>query len=392
MNDSQIAELDVLIQFATPRQIEYIDAIKKTGSRRKAGQMLGLKSSSVIAESMTSLKRKAALQGYSPDHDMTRTVPDGYTVKGVSTYYNRDGVPSGQWVKSELDKARQQELLQASIAALAGDVSGLSPLVSPPPETSSELMAVYPMGDPHIGLHCWGRETGEDFDLKEAERVTLGAIDRLVSVSPAAQTALLLPLGDIFHADDQTNQTPAHKNQLDIDSRYQKIIEIGIRAFRHAILRLLQKHERVIVRFVKGNHDPHSVMALAYAISAYFDNDPRVTVDLSPREHWFYRFGKNLIGATHGDKCKPETLMGVMAVDRAQDWGETSYRYFYAGHVHHSSVREFPGMTVETFRTLAAADAYAVGRGYRAGRDMRCIVLHKEYGEIERHNCDIAMI
>jgi len=30
--------------------------------------------------------------------------------------------------------------------------------------------------------------------------------------------------------------------------------------------------------------------------------------------------------------------------------------------------------------------------GYRAGRDMRLIVLHKEYGEVERHRCDISML
>lgn len=323
---------------------------------------------------------------------MTRSVPDGYLVKGVSTYYNKDGKPSGQWVKSAIDHDQQYELIKSAITAMASEVSGLAPQIQIPPETKQDLLAVYPIGDPHIGLHCWGKETGDDFDLKEAERLTLGAIDRLVSVAPPAQYAVLIPLGDIFHADDQTNQTPAHKNQLDVDSRYQKIVEIGIRMFRHAILRLMQKHEFVTVRFVKGNHDPHSVMALAYAISAYFDNDQRITVDLTPKEYWFYRFGKNLIGATHGDKCKQDALMGVMAVDRAQDWGETAYRYFYLGHVHHASMKEYPGMTVETFRTLAAADAYAVGRGYRAGRDMRCIVLHKEYGEIERHNCDIAMV
>ena len=385
-------EIDALVQFATPRQLQILEAIKKHGTYQKASIALGLTSSSTIPESVAAVRRKAAKMGYSPDHDMTRTVPDGFKVRGVSTYYNKDGKPAGQWVKSAVDNDRQAEIAKAAIQAMTSEITGMSPLVDPPKQVSQDILAVYPMGDPHIGLHCWGKETGEDFDLKEAERVTMGAIDRLVAVAPGAQHAILLPLGDCFHLDDQTNTTPAHKNQLDVDTRYQKIIEIGIRMFRYAILRLMQKHEFVTVRFVKGNHDPHSVMALAYAISAYFDNDPRVTIDLSPREHWFYRFGKNLIGATHGDKCKPETLMGVMAVDRAKDWGETAYRYYYCGHVHHSSMKEFPGMTVETVRTLAAADAYAVGRGYRAGRDMRCIVLHKEYGEIERHNCDIAMV
>ncbi len=81
-----------------------------------------------------------------------------------------------------------------------------------------------------------------------------------------------------------------------------------------------------------------------------------------------------------------------MACDRAEDWGQTKHRHWLCGHVHHSSVTEFPGVTVETFRTLAAADAYAAGHGYRAGRDMRAIVFHREHGEVERHRCDVGMI
>jgi hypothetical protein len=55
-------------------------------------------------------------------------------------------------------------------------------------------------------------------------------------------------------------------------------------------------------------------------------------------------------------------------------------------------VTELPGVVCEAFRTLAAKDAYAAGHGYRAGRDMRCIVHHKDFGEIERHRCDVAML
>jgi hypothetical protein len=47
---------------------------------------------------------------------------------------------------------------------------------------------------------------------------------------------------------------------------------------------------------------------------------------------------------------------------------------------------------VEAFRTLAARDAWHAGQGYRAGRDMRLLVHHKDFGEVERHRCDIAML
>jgi hypothetical protein len=82
-----------------------------------------------------------------------------------------------------------------------------------------------------------------------------------------------------------------------------------------------------------------------------------------------------------------------MAADRPQDWGLTTERHWYCGHIHHKDHdKEHPGVTIETFRTLAPKDAWHAGQGYRSGRDMHCIVHHREFGELERHRCGIAMI
>lgn len=380
-----------LKRWATEKQKLYIDATNEHGSMRAAARAMGV-NIRVICQAIAAAKRTAEIRGYSPPHDMTRPVPDSYLVRGVSTYYNKDGKAAGQWVKSRLDDQKAEQIVREMVAHLSEDVRGLAPLTPPPQRACKDLLAVYPMGDPHFGMYAWAKETGEAFDLEIAKRLTLGAIDRLLSSAPDAHTAIVLPLGDVFHADDQTNQTPAHKHQLDVDSRFVKVLGVGIEAYRHVILRALQKHKRVIVRFVQGNHDPHSVWALAFTIAAYFANEKRVEVDLSPSKFWFHRFGKVLIGATHGDTVKHEALLGVMASDRAQDWGETKHRYWYTGHVHNTTVKEFPGVVCESFRTLAARDAYAAGHGYRAGRDMVCIVHHREHGEVERHRCDVGML
>jgi hypothetical protein len=380
-----------LREFCTVRQLEILEAIEKHGSERKAAKALSV-SHGTVGNAMVALKRKAALQGYSPDHDMRRTVPDGFKVKGVSTFYDRDGKPAGQWVKSSADAERQAAMMREAIAALSEEVKGLAPVTKAPAYSDADLLAVYPSGDPHWGMLSWAEETGENFDLEIARNLAFGAIDRLIASAPNADTAVFLPLGDVLHMNDQTNVTPGHKHQLDADGRFLKVLRVSIEAYRHAILRCLEKHQRVVVRFLAGNHDPQAVWALAFAISAYFDKEPRVEVDLSPSKHWFFRFGKVLIGATHGDTVKPEALLGVMAADRAEDWGQTKFRYWYTGHVHHQSVREYPGVVCESFRTLAAKDAYAAAYGYRAGRDMRCIVHHKDFGEVERHRCDVAML
>jgi hypothetical protein len=332
------------------------------------------------------------MAGYSPAHGMTHTAPDPFVVKGVSTYYNKEGEVAGQWVKTKLDESKAVEVIKDFITSLVSDSRGLSPLVEAPQSSNADLLAVYPFGDPHFGMYAWAKECGDDFDLPEAERLTLGAVDSLVASAPPAGVALLILLGDVFHANDQTNVTPGHKHQLDVDSRYPKVILSGIKTFRHAILRALEKHPHVKVWIKPGNHDPQAIWALAFTLMAYFENNPRVEIEINPSKFSFYKFGKVLIGSTHGDTVKHGQLPNLMAADIPEDWGATKHRYWYTGHVHHTSVSEFPGVVCESFRTLAAKDAYAAGHGYRAGRDMRVIVHHLEYGEVARHRCDISMI
>lgn len=383
---------DDFIEFATVRELEYIEAIKKHDGQRAAAKVLGVSQSS-ISEALKRLERRATIRNFNPKYQMHRAIPDGLKLKGGSTLYRKGEIePVLEWVKTSVDEERREQIMRETVSALSSSVKGLAPLSKKPSRCLENLLTVYPLGDPHIGLYAWAKESGEDFDLSIAESLTLGAVDRLVEVSPASRRAIILPLGDIFHANDQSNTTPAHKHQLDVDGRFVKVLHVGVKIFRHAIMRCLEKHDEVVVRFVTGNHDPQAAWALAFTIAAYFENDPRVTVDLDPSAHWFYRFGSVLLGATHGDKSRAGQLPGVMACDRAKDWGETLHRYWLCGHIHTSNVTEYPGVSVETFRTLAARDAYAAGHGYRAGRDMRSIVFHKDHGEIERHRCDVGMI
>jgi hypothetical protein len=380
-----------LKDFATESQKRCIDAVNEHRSYRRAAQALGVNYSSV-QQAIAATERKAAMSGYAPSHDMTHDVPSPFVVKGTSTLYDDGGNLRLQWVKTQLDKGKAEEAIRDFIEWLVKDARGLAPAIQPPKDSNGDLLAIYPMGDPHFGMYSWAEETGEDFDTDIAESLTCAAIDRLVSSAPPAKRALILELGDFFHSDNNENRTLNSGNALDTDTRWARVMQIGLRAMIHCIKRACEKHEHVTVRIVKGNHDPHSSFALALALDAYFHGHDRVHIDLSPAAFWFYRFGKVLIGVTHGDTCKMRDLPGIMAHDRAEDWGQTKFRYWYQGHVHHESVEEFPGVLAESFRTLAAKDAWHAGQGYRAGRDMRLIVHHREFGEIERHRCDIAMI
>lgn len=377
--------------WATLRQREYIDAINLHGSATKAAKILGV-DPDTVSDSIRSLKRKAAMAGHGRPTSNDDPIPGPYVLRGRSTLFGKDGKVKLEWVKTKLDETKSREAIEEWINWLVKDAKGLAPPSNSPAHCNADLLTVYPMGDPHFGMYAWKKETGNDFDLDIAERLTYSAIDRLVASAPPSKTGLILELGDFFHSDNNSARTERSGNALDVDTRWARVMQVGLRAMVYVIRKALEKHEDVVVRIVAGNHDPHSSFALALGLDAYFHAETRVKVDLSPAPYWYYKFGKVLIGSTHGDLCKPDRLPAIMATDRSRDWGDTEFRYFYHGHIHHDSVKEFPGCMIESFRTLAAKDAWHTGAGYRAGRDMRCIIHHKDFGEIERHRCDIAMI
>jgi hypothetical protein len=379
-----------LIEFATARQIEYIQAIEEHGSMRKAAKALGV-AKNAVNESISRLRVAAALRGYSPGNDMTRIVPDGFKVRGVSTLYDKEGKLAAQWVKSSADDERREQLIREFVAELCTDVKGLAPAIPAPSFVNADLLTVYPIGDHHHGMYADPAETGDAYDAKISVHRLESAFDHLISLAPPSETALLINLGDFLHGNDSTNETE-HGNRLDVDTRFGKVLHSGAMALVRCVLKLLAKHKTVQVWNVRGNHDRDAALALAMAMSFYFHDEPRVTVDVGTALYKYHRFGRVLIGSHHGHGAKAQDLPLIMAEDRKEDWGITDHRVWHCGHIHHLTRRDYVGCTVETHRTLAGTDAWHAGQGYRSKKDMNAIVYHREFGEIQRTRFEMSMV
>jgi len=309
-------------------------------------------------------------------------LPDGHRVRGVSTYVGPDGEIKGQWIKTGANENGREAWLDA-IRSLAESFSA-PPVIEPPTYCDDDLLAVYPVGDPHIGMLAWHEDAGENFDLRIAERNLVAAFAHLTALAPSSREALLIFIGDNSHVDSQGNTTTGGTRQ-DADGRTVKIARAIVNTMRRSIDLALRKHERVRVIVERGNHDELISAMLALALSLLYESNPRVSVDTSPEMfHWF-RFGENLIGTHHGDKAKPMDLLGVMAVDRREDWGQTRHRRFYCGHFHHQITKEVPGVIIDYLPTLAGSDAWHRSMGYRSGRAMYMDVMHRTHGHINRH-------
>jgi hypothetical protein len=379
-----------LARHATPTQIRYWEAREEYGSATAAEKALGL-GHDVIGRAIRTLENNAARRGYAPGHFASGTAP-GYQMGKVTVQRSADGSVERVWERQHPGANNIIETIRAAVDDITNDLKGALPTIAAPKTYDVDLFTLIPMGDPHFGLMTWAKEVGENFDLKIAEELTFSAVDRLCAMTPASDTAMLLNLGDFFHADNSRNATPQNGNPLDVDGRFQLIAQVGIRAMVRCIRRLLEKHAKVIVRNNRGNHDPHQSFMLSLVLDAAFQDNPRVHIELTPASFFYYRFGRTLMGSTHGDGPKMTELPSIMANDVPAEWAAAKWRVWHCGHVHHDQVKDLVGCRVETHRSLAANDAWHRQQGYHSERDMKAIIYHREHGEVSRIRCGLSML
>jgi hypothetical protein len=322
-----------------------------------------------------------------PEGDPLQT---DFNAFGTSTLYDADGKVRLQWVKRK--QQDEDRMAREMIAAMSEGLPKAEPTEPRSKTFRKDTLALYPFGDPHFGLYAWKEESGDDFDLSIAERHLCTAVARLVDTVPACEEALIVNCGDFFHADNMQGTTMRSNNALDTDTRWAKVLRVGVKAIRQCIESALQKHNHVTVINAIGNHDDHSAMFLSVVLSNVYENEPRVTINASPTILHFHEFGANMLVVHHGHTIKMDKLPLISAAEQPEMWGRTRHRFGVTGHIHHDSAKDFSGMRIESFRTLAARDAWHASMGYKAERDMKAILLHAEFGEIERHRVSVEML
>ena len=361
-------------------------ALEKTGGvQRKAAELLGV-TPGAVANRLAQARR-----GIAPESDWTKPVPEGYRVKGVSTLYDGDGQLRAQWVKSQIDPDAMERVVREALAAM-GERIPRAKATAGPKRTHEQLLNLYVITDFHLGMLSWHEETGADWDTAIAEDMLVRWFEQAIAQAPAAETGVLAQLGDFLHWDGLDAVTPASKHLLDADTRFQKLVRVAIRALRRVIGLLLTKHAKVHLVMAEGNHDPASSIWLREWFAVLFEDEPRVTVDLSPDPYYCVEHGKTALFFHHGHKRKPANVDTVFAAKFREVFGRTGHAYAHMGHMHHIDQRETNLMVVEQHRTLAAPDAYASRGGWVSGRDAQVITYHDTRGEVGRVRVSADMV
>lgn len=372
-----------LKEWATPRDLQILEAIESEGSERKAAKLLGI-GSGTVSGAVKRVKVRAAREGYAPGH-WTGGVAPGYLTGKVTVAVNaKTGEVERYWQRQHPDANQTEAAIRAAAEAMAESLPRVKAAAAPE-KTDASLCNLAVFSDYHIGMLAWEKEGGANWDLKIAEKVLLASFIHMIESAPKAKTCVLCLQGDALHVDSLLPLTPAHHHVLDADGRFSKIVAAAVRVIRRLIDHALSKHEHVHLIICEGNHDESSSVWMRHMFAALYENEPRLKVNDSELPFYVYQHGETMLAFHHGHKVKNEQLPMLFAAQFPKIWGATTKRFAHCGHRHHVDEKEYAGMTVVQHPTLAARDAYAARGGWISERAASIITYHEKYGQVARN-------
>lgn len=246
--------------------------------------------------------------------------------------------------------------------------------------TDGELLFEFPLVDLHYGKKGYIFEVGKENNSETTEESFLNIIcdykDRLKD-KPISR--VVFPIGNDFFNSDTVDGTTTKGTRQDNDLRWKQMFKNGLEMLIQGI-DLLSETAPVDLIYVEGNHDTMTTYHLFVALQCHYRNDEYVNVIDNPMSRQYYQWGKCLIGYSHGD-CEGKRINGLMQKEQPKLWGETLYREWHLGHLHHEIAKEDNGLVIRHLPTISGTDAWHYKSGY-VGALQRCqaFIWDKEKG------------
>ena len=287
-------------------------------------------------------------------------------------------------------KAREYELLRKGTYepffkfVEAHPPKDVSSQVIPPVDRSTETLAVLHPADPHIGkMDVHGRKSV----IPAIKQCCENLMSRLQRVNPER---VALTLGnDWFHVDGFDRATTSGTAQ-DLNMSVDEMVGLGYKTAVEVIDIVRSFGRPVDIYVVRSNHDDFASSHFGWALEYMYRNVTGVTVSRTNRSRQYFRWGKNLIGLTHGHKEKLGELPELMANEEPELWGSCPFRYWVTGHLHYTRDRresETGGHGTHIFQgpSVSLTDRWHDQNGYvLARRGMACYTFGAQSGHLDR--------
>lgn len=299
------------------------------------------------------------------------------------------------WYKSKkfsVFAKNQQRGYKSVSKEIIKEMNRHSPVYEPivrEPVHNPHLLVVDP-SDIHIGKLSVASETGEDYSVKRAvDRAKEGVVGILRYGSAFNIDRILFIVGnDALHIDHPHRKTTAGTPQ-DTDGMWHTAFHAAKDMYID-LIEMLMPLADVHVLYCPSNHDYTHGYFLADTLGSWFRKSENVTFDISIRHRKYFKYGKNMIEADHGDGCKVKDTPQLMAYEASQMWAKCDHRYSYKHHLHHKiklgAVVEMGvdaiGVNIEFLRSPTASDGWHDRNGYKSMKSVEGFVHCKEKGRV----------
>ena len=227
----------------------------------------------------------------------------------------------------------------------------------------NNLCGVIEPADAHIGKFAWHEETlGGNMDLPIAIQKFRESTNKCLNkMSKDGMSKINIVLGnDLIHIDNKKGETPHGKNQLDFDSRFQKIIAKTEQVIIDLCDNALQVSPIHIV-WVPGNHDEVSSYMLCRLLAQRYRDDKNVTIDIGASPRKMILWGENLIGLCHdaeGRKRKATYNLLAQYEPWKSHWSSARWLECHVGHLHKKEVETIGGVIFRRIPALSTIDSW----------------------------------
>ena len=249
----------------------------------------------------------------------------------------------------------------------------------------AHLLVIDP-ADIHIGKLSSSFETGEEYNSQIAVKRVKEGVQGILDKANGFNIDKILFVGgnDILHIDEPHRKTTAGTPQ-DTDGMWYDNFLIAKKLYID-ILETLMSIADVHFVYNPSNHDYISGFMLSDSIQSWFRKSKNITFDCSIAHRKGFKYGKNLIGTTHGDGAKQADLPLIMANEFSQWWADTNHRYIYTHHIHHKTSKDYHGITIESLRSPSGTDSWHHRKGYGIGgvKAVEGFIHSKEHGQVAR--------
>lgn len=230
--------------------------------------------------------------------------------------------------------------------------------------------------------------------VKELEE---GFADLLSSVLVNQPDTFILPVGNDLFTTNGFLQATKKGTPQDPSVTHEVIFKEGLSLVRNFI-DILSNFGTVYVPIIYGNHSADAEFYLGVCLETLYWNNENVIINNSKRARKYIQYEGNLFGFGHGDleKKNIDKLPLIMATENPQLWGDTKYRTFFLGDVHHREEFKFfrtkdnPGCTVQFLRSTSITDSWHEDNMFvGVPRSMEATIFNKDKGQIANYSINL---